>query len=136
MINQHVIDGRTHKQTNKQTRKRNAFFQQFRARIDALEADISITSNSQESEDKKAVLEKLENKLKIMKVKRCFKLSRTKCTAIVQVTLDDSENEQAVLKSVGMSQLPINMNDATTGHVLQGMSKDKLVVMSWSFKSN
>ena len=35
-----------------------------------------------------------------------------------------------------MFQLPVNMNDATTGHKLQGMSKDKLIVVSWSFISN
>eukprot|EP00969_Alexandrium_andersonii_P233289 10299904-Alexandrium_andersonii.AAC.1 len=27
------------------------------------------------------------------------------------------------------------MNDATTGHKLQGMSKDKLVVVDWDFKN-
>ena len=37
---------------------------------------------------------------------------------------------------VTMTQLPINMNDATTGHKLQGMSKDKLIVVSWSFIPN
>ena len=28
-------------------------------------------------------------------------------------------------------QLPMNTNDATTGHKLQGMSKDRLIVTSW-----
>ena len=32
--------------------------------------------------------------------------------------------------------MPINMNDATTGHKLQGMSKDKLIIVSWSFIPN
>ena len=31
--------------------------------------------------------------------------------------------------------MPINMN-ATTGHKLQGMSKDKLIIVSWSFIPN
>ena len=57
-------------------------------------------------------------------------------TACVHVTLDDAVSEQKVLKAVSMTQLPINMNDATTGHKLQGMSKDKLIVESWSFISN
>ncbi len=30
-----------------------------------------------------------------------------------------------------MKQIPANSNDATTGHKLQGMSKDDIVVMSW-----
>jgi len=30
-----------------------------------------------------------------------------------------------------MTQLPLNLNDATTGHKLQGMSKDAIVITSW-----
>ncbi len=54
----------------------------------------------------------------------------------MHVTLDDSVNEQAELKGVSMTQLPININNATTGYRFQGMSKDKLIVVSWSFIPN
>jgi hypothetical protein len=30
-----------------------------------------------------------------------------------------------------MIQIPANINDATTGHKLQGMSKDVIIVSSW-----
>lgn len=30
-----------------------------------------------------------------------------------------------------MTQLPVNLNDATTGHKLQGMSKDAIIITSW-----
>jgi hypothetical protein len=30
-----------------------------------------------------------------------------------------------------MTQIPANSNDGTTGHKLQGMSKDVIIVMSW-----
>ncbi len=30
-----------------------------------------------------------------------------------------------------MKQIPANRNDATTGHKLQGMSKDAIIVLSW-----
>jgi hypothetical protein len=30
-----------------------------------------------------------------------------------------------------MKQIPANNNDATTGHKLQGMSKDVMVISSW-----
>ena len=30
-----------------------------------------------------------------------------------------------------MKQLPVNCNDATTGHKLQGMSKDVIIATSW-----
>ena len=32
-----------------------------------------------------------------------------------------------------MTQLPVNCNIATTGHKLQGMSKDALIVNSWGY---
>jgi hypothetical protein len=34
-----------------------------------------------------------------------------------------------------MKQIPANINDATTGHKLQGMSKDVIIVASWPTKS-
>ncbi len=34
-----------------------------------------------------------------------------------------------------MKQIPVNINDATTGHKLQGMSKDVIIVASWPAKS-
>ena len=30
-----------------------------------------------------------------------------------------------------MTQFPVNLNDATTGHKLQGMSKDVIIITSW-----
>ena len=30
-----------------------------------------------------------------------------------------------------MNQFPVNCNDATTGHKLQGMSKDVIIITSW-----
>jgi hypothetical protein len=35
------------------------------------------------------------------------------------------------LYSCKMTQLPVNSNDATTGHKLQGMSKDVVIITSW-----
>ena len=71
-----------------------------------------------------------------MKAKRCFKPLPTKCTAIVKVAFVDDVNERVMPKGVGMNQIPINMNDSTTGHKPQGMSKDKLIMVSWSFIAN
>ena len=81
-------------------------------------------------------LEKLQKELKLLKDSQCFKLLPTKSTALVHVTLDDAVSERTELKGVSLTQLPINMNDATTGHKLQGMSKDKLIIVSWSFIPN
>ena len=30
-----------------------------------------------------------------------------------------------------MLQLPVKLNDGTTGHKLRGMSKDVIIIMSW-----
>ncbi len=91
----------------------------------------------QEQDDEKAAeLEQMRKQLNAKKQAQCFKLSPTKSTAYVSVTLDDAVKERTLLKGVGMTQLPINMNDATTGHKLQGMSKDKLIIVSWSFMPN
>ena len=54
--------------------------------------------------DRLAELEKLQEKLQIMKKSQCFKLSPTKSTAYVHVTLDDAVSEQTVLKGVSVTQ--------------------------------
>ena len=72
----------------------------------------------------------------VLQHSHCFGLSPTTVTAYMNVTLDDSVNYQTELKGATMTQLSIIMNDATTGHKLQGMSKDKLIVLSWSFIPN
>ena len=37
------------------------------------------------------------------------------------------------LGKVKVTQLPVNCNIATTGHKLQGMSKDSLIINSWGY---
>ncbi len=86
--------------------------------------------------DNLSQLEKQKYELNALQQQQCFNLSPTKASAFVCVTLDDNMNENTELKGVTMTQLPINMNDATTGHKLQGMSKDKLIVVSWTFIPN
>jgi hypothetical protein len=50
--------------------------------------------------------------------------------------LDDNVSEKTKISGVVMTQLPIIMNDATTGHKLQGMSKDNLIIVAWTFIPN
>ena len=78
----------------------------------------------------------MEKVLKILQQRQRFRVKPVKSTASVEVTLDDSILVPKNLTGVSMLQLPVNMNDATTGHKLQGMSKDELVVASWSFIPN
>lgn len=73
----------------------------------------------------------------VLALARCFKLSPTKTTAVVKVSLcDDVDELLTTIKGVNATQIPINCNDATTGHKLQGMSKDKLIVVNWSYAAN
>ena len=105
-------------------------------RMVSLKATIQGLENEINNENNRNELTKLKRQLKQMEAKHCFKLSPKKCTATVSVTLDDAVSERVPLKNVGMTQLPINMNDGTTGHKLQGMSKDNLIIVSWSWKPN
>ena len=46
----------------------------------------------------------------------------------------ESNARRLKLGNVKVTQIPVNCNIATTGHKLQGMSKDFLVVNSWAYK--
>ena len=54
----------------------------------------------------------------------------------MKVKLDDFPSSEVEYHSVNIFELPINTNDAKTGHKLQGMSKDNLIVTSWAFVEN
>ena len=109
-------------------------------KIKALKEEIETLQNelegSDDDEEKTAQLDKLNASLRMQQRTRHFRLSPHKFTATVQVALDDSVSERVELKGVSITQIPVNMNDATTGHKLQGMSKDNLIVVSWSFIPN
>ena len=86
--------------------------------------------------DKAVELNELNIELNTTKKACCFKLSPTKSTAFVHVSLNDVVSMCTVLTIISITQLPINMNDATTGHTLQSISEDKLIVVSWFFIPN
>lgn len=88
-------------------------------------------------DEQNARLEKLERGLAVEKASQCVRLAPTKTNTTVEVNLTGiPKQRKSRIKNVKITQIPINMNDATTGHKLQGMSKDKLIVTSWSFMSN
>ena len=105
--------------------------------IKTMKKDIAILRNSGTNDGgSSSRLIAMESKLKSLQEKRRFCVTPVKLTASVEVTLDDSVSIPRKLTGVSMFQLPLNMNDATTGHKLQGMSKDELVVGAWSFLPN
>ena len=102
-------------------------------KIKALEMKIDILKTSQEIDPNiQSRIDRMESELEALKSAQYFRLSPVKTTATVNVSLDNNVSERLLLSGVIFKQLPLNMNDATTGHKLQGMSKDKLIVVSWT----
>jgi len=64
-------------------------------------------------------------------VPRRFKLKPQ--TFSVTVNFPIGDGLKIKVGNVRVTQIPVNSNIATTGHKLQGMSKDTLIVNSWSY---
>ena len=68
-------------------------------------------------------------------IPRTFKLNAKTLTCVVQFPLaTDCNNLKIALGNVKVKQIPVNSNIATTGHKLQGMTKDVLIVDCWNYK--
>jgi hypothetical protein len=64
-----------------------------------------------------------------------FRLHPKKFSAIATSNfLDDPTGKKQQVK-VSITQFPLNSNDATTGHKLQGMSISQLIVQSWCYRT-
>ena len=61
---------------------------------------------------------------------RRFKLEPEQFSPEVTVKHYHASSKKIVFR-YKMMQIPANSNDATTGHKLQGMSKDAIIVSSW-----
>ena len=62
---------------------------------------------------------------------RKFKLGPEHFSPIISLKLYNSFSKKQPFRCK-MKQMSANSNDATTGHKLQGMSKDVLIVLSWT----
>lgn len=105
----------------------------LQSELDEMRVDME-RNNYPAAEYKKKITElEIENK------KRRFKL-RPKtfyCTFNIE---DIRKNSKVPLRmktsfKVTVKQLPVILNDATTGHKLQGMSKNQVIVQSWSYRN-
>jgi len=61
---------------------------------------------------------------------RRFKLTPQKYSVVVTMSPHNISTTK-IKFGFSMTQFPINLNDGTTGHKLQGMSKDYLIITSW-----
>ena len=65
---------------------------------------------------------------------RTFRLTPQTFSATIKLPLtNDCDGLTIKVGNVRVSQIPVNSNIATTGHKLQGMSKDSLIVNSWAY---
>ncbi len=61
---------------------------------------------------------------------RRFKLEPEQCSPKISIKRNNTSSKKVEFHCK-MIQIPANINDATNGHKLQGMSKDVIVVSSW-----
>ena len=108
----------------------------LRSAISKIKDELELSQDATESIELQTKLEKLQQELKDNKSAQYFKLSPQSSTCVVKVKMDDFATKEEELKHGKMLQLPVNMNDAATGHKLQGMSKDKLIVPAWTMIPN
>ncbi len=78
----------------------------------------------------KSNLHDLNNTLAKELIDRRFKLEPEQFSPEVTVKHYHAFSKKTVFRCK-MIQIPANSNDATTGHKLQGMSKDVIIVSSW-----
>ena len=90
----------------------------------------SAEKKTQPQEHLKSNLEELKNKLSNEMRSRKFKLKPEQFSSKISVKRYNTSSKKVEF-CCRMIQIPANINDATTGHKLQGMSKDAIVVSSW-----
>ncbi len=75
-------------------------------------------------------LEELKKRVSNEMRSRKFKLKPEQFSSKISVKCFNTSSKKADFRCK-MTQIPANSTDATTGHKLQGMSKDIIVVTSW-----
>ena len=97
--------------------------------VDAKDRLENASLSSQERENTRKEVTKLSESLRLMTAKHRFTLDPQHYPTTVRVKAHAMAPETEL--RCRMTQLPINVNDATTGHKLQGMSKDIVIITSW-----
>jgi hypothetical protein len=111
---------------------KSSFVTQLESQIKELKSDLDLRPNDHKSDKKtiKSKLVELNNKLAEEMNDRRFKLEPEQFSPEVTVKNYHASSKKIVFRCK-MVQIPANSNDATTGHKLQGMSKDAIIVSSW-----
>ena len=94
------------------------------------EAKLEASSSETKKLKLKDKIKSIENQLLVMAATRRFKLRPQSKTVTIKVKPFYAAKSRITCRCK-MTQLPVNLNDATTGHKLQGSSKDVLIITSW-----
>ena len=105
---------------------------QLESQIKELKNELDLPRKNHKSDSKaiKSKIDELNKKLAKKMNGRVFKLEPEQFTPEVTVKHYHASSKKIVFRCK-MMQIPANSNDATTGHKLQGMSKDAIIVSSW-----
>ncbi len=105
---------------------------QLELQINELKRQQDLLSNDHQSKKQKikSKLDDLYNKLAKEMIGRRFKLEPEQFSPEVSVKHHHSSSKKVTFRCK-MKQIPANSSDATTGHKLQGMSTDSIIVSSW-----
>jgi len=95
-----------------------------------LEAQIQELEKIQDKHQNNDKLDELKEKLSKIKDSQKFNLEPEKFSPEVNLKLFQTSFKKQAMRCK-MTQIPANSNDGTTGHKLQGMSKDVIIVTSW-----
>ena len=86
--------------------------------------------DKQSIKEEQLILSSLEAKLKKDMENQRFRMEHKEFTPDVKVRPHRMSKTKVEFRCK-MLQLSVNLNDATTGHRLQGMCKDVIIIMSW-----
>ena len=105
---------------------------QLESQIKELKNELDLPPKNHKSDSKaiKSKIDELNKKLAKEINGGIFKLEPEQFTPEVTVKHYHASSKKIVFRCK-MMQIPANSNDATTGHKLQGMSKDAMIVSSW-----
>ena len=108
------------------------------ASVDSIVID-GVTCNAVEAKDVKHIICSMERKENDRRPKKIFYIKPKRLNCYVRAPLPShfgGSSKATINFSMGMTQLPLIANNATTGHKLQGQTKQNLVVSVWSKRRN
>lgn len=105
---------------------------QMETQINNYKSLINQNNNENEQQNKQiqSNINKLQERLYTIIKNRQFKLKPEQCSPIISIKPYSSSNKTIKFRCQ-MKQIQANSNDATTGHKLQGQSKDAIIITSW-----